>query len=61
MHHNFLQWYVAEQKLRSEALARNILDKINLLEMTRVAYTCFDRDIQQNLQPIVLQLLPSII
>ena len=29
--HNFLQWYVSEQ-IEEEALARNILDKINLIE-----------------------------
>jgi len=28
--HNFLQWYVSEQ-IEEEALARNILDKINLI------------------------------
>ena len=28
--HNFMQWYVSEQ-LEEEALARNILDKLNMI------------------------------
>lgn len=44
--HNFLQWYVAEQ-IEEEALARNILDKINLIGDDKGGLYLFDRDIQQ--------------
>lgn len=44
--HNFLQWYVAEQ-IEEEALARNILDKINLIGNDKGGLYLFDRDIQQ--------------
>ncbi len=44
--HNFLQWYVAEQ-LEEEALARTILDKINLIGDDKGGLYLFDRDIQQ--------------
>ena len=44
--HNFLQWYVAEQ-IEEEALARTILDKINLIGNDKGGLYLFDRDIQQ--------------
>jgi len=44
--HNFLQWYVTEQ-LEEEALARTVLDKINLIGNDKGGLYLFDRDIQQ--------------
>ncbi|RKN82360.1 ferritin [Ulvibacterium marinum] len=44
--HNFLQWYVAEQ-IEEEALARTILDKINLIGNDKGGLYLFDRDVQQ--------------
>ena len=44
--HNFLQWYVAEQ-IEEEALARNILDKINLIGDDKGGLYLFDNDIKQ--------------
>ncbi|SDM39419.1 ferritin [Kriegella aquimaris] len=44
--HNFLQWYVAEQ-IEEEALARTILDKINLIGDDKGGLYLFDRDVQQ--------------
>ncbi|MEO9572021.1 MAG: ferritin [Polaribacter sp.] len=44
--HNFLQWYVSEQ-IEEEALARNILDKINLIGDDRSGFYLFDNDIKQ--------------
>lgn len=44
--HNFLQWYVAEQ-IEEEAMARTILDKINLIGNDKGGLYLFDRDIQQ--------------
>ena len=44
--HNFLQWYVAEQ-IEEEALARTILDKINLIGNEKGGLYLFDRDVQQ--------------
>ncbi len=44
--HNFLQWYVAEQ-LEEEALARSVLDKINMIGDDKGGLYLFDRDIQQ--------------
>lgn len=45
--HNFLQWYVAEQ-LEEEALARTILDKLNIIgEEKGAGLYMFDRDIQK--------------
>ncbi|QFZ54155.1 ferritin [Oceanihabitans sp. IOP_32] len=43
--HNFLQWYVAEQ-IEEEAVARNILDKINMIGDDKGGLYLFDRDIQ---------------
>lgn len=44
--HNFLQWYVAEQ-IEEEAVARTILDKINMIGDDKGGLYLFDRDIQQ--------------
>ncbi|WP_411029650.1 ferritin [Spongiimicrobium sp. 3-5] len=44
--HNFLQWYVAEQ-IEEEALARTILDKINLIGNDKGGLYLFDRDVMQ--------------
>ncbi|MGR7812923.1 ferritin [Lacinutrix undariae] len=44
--HNFLQWYVSEQ-IEEEAVARNILDKINLIGNDKGGLYLFDRDIMQ--------------
>lgn len=43
--HNFLQWYVSEQ-LEEEALARTILDKLNLIgDESGSGLYMFDRDV----------------
>ncbi|MGY0390953.1 ferritin [Bizionia sp. KMM 8389] len=44
--HNFLQWYVSEQ-IEEEAMARTILDKINLIGNDKGGLYLFDRDIEQ--------------
>ena len=44
--HNFLQLYVAEH-IEEEALARTILDKINLIGNDKGGLYLFDRDVQQ--------------
>lgn len=41
---NFLQWYVAEQ-IEEEALARTIMDKLNLIGNDKGGLYLFDRDI----------------
>jgi ferritin len=46
--HNFLQWYVAEQ-IEEEALAKNIMDKLNLIGNDKGGLYLFDRDLN-NLQ-----------
>ena len=43
--HNFLQWYVSEQ-IEEEALARNILDKINLIGDDKGGFYLFDNDVK---------------
>ncbi|WP_370477524.1 ferritin [Tamlana flava] len=43
--HNFLQWYVAEQ-IEEEAMARTILDKINMIGDDKGGLYLFDRDIE---------------
>jgi ferritin len=43
--HNFLQWYVSEQ-IEEEALARNILDKINLIGDDKGGLYLFDNDVK---------------
>jgi ferritin len=52
--HNFLQWYVAEQ-IEEEALARNILDKINLIGDDKGGLYLFDNDVKQ------LTVVPSVV
>lgn len=47
--HNFLQWYVSEQ-IEEEALARNILDKLNLIGNDKGGLYLFDRDME-NFRP----------
>jgi ferritin len=42
--HNFLQWYVSEQ-MEEEALARTILDNLNLLKGDKSGLYMFDRDL----------------
>lgn len=44
--HNFLQWYVAEQ-IEEEALARTILDKINLIGNDKGGLYLFDNDVKR--------------
>jgi ferritin len=43
--HNFMQWYVSEQ-LEEEALARNILDKLNMIGNDKGGLYLFDRDLE---------------
>jgi len=43
--HNFLQWYVSEQ-IEEEGLARNILDKLNLIGDDKGGLYLFDNDIK---------------
>ena len=43
--HNLLQWYVSEQ-IEEEALARHILDKINLIGDDKGGLYLFDNDIK---------------
>jgi len=42
--HNFLQWYVTEQ-IEEEALARTLLDKLELIGDEKSGLYLFDRDI----------------
>ena len=42
--HNFMQWYVSEQ-LEEEALARTILDKLNMIGNDKAGLYMFDRDL----------------
>ena len=42
--HNFLQWYVSEQ-IEEEKLARNILDKLEMIGSDKGGLYLFDRDI----------------
>ena len=46
--HNFVQWYVSEQ-LEEEALARTILDKLNLIGTDAGGMYMFDRDMENSL------------
>ncbi|MGB1168904.1 MAG: ferritin [Flavobacteriaceae bacterium] len=48
--HNFLQWYVSEQ-IEEEALARNILDKINLIGDDKGGLYLFDNDVKSLIGP----------
>lgn len=43
--HNFMQWYVAEQ-IEEEALARTIMDKLNMIGTDKGGLYLFDRDIE---------------
>ncbi len=43
--HNFMQWYVAEQ-VEEEALARTIIDKLNIVGNDKGGLYLFDRDLQ---------------
>ena len=43
--HNFMQWYVAEQN-EEEALARTIMDKLNMIGEDKGGLYLFDRDIE---------------
>ena len=47
--HNFLQWFVSEQ-IEEEALARTILDKIDMIGSDKGGLYLFDRDLE-NLNP----------
>ena len=51
--HNFMQWYVAEQ-IEEEALARTIMDKINMIGSDKGGLYLFDRDLE-NLAPAAEQ------
>lgn len=42
--HNFMQWYVSEQ-IEEEALARTIMDQLNLVGKEKSGLYLFDRDI----------------
>ena len=42
--HNFLQWYVSEQ-IEEEALARKIIDKLELIGDDKAGHYLFDRDL----------------
>lgn len=43
--HNFMQWYVSEQ-IEEEALARSIIDKLNLIGDDSGSLFLFDRDLE---------------
>jgi len=51
---NFLQWYVSEQ-IEEEALARTILDKINLIGDDKGGLYLFDNDIKSIVAQISTQ------
>jgi ferritin len=42
--HNFMQWYVGEQ-IEEEALARTLIDKLNLIGNDKGGLYLFDRDL----------------
>jgi ferritin len=42
--HNFMQWYVSEQ-MEEEALAKTIIDKLNLLQGDKSGLYIFDKDL----------------
>lgn len=44
--HNFMQWYVSEQ-LEEEALAREIMDKLQMIGNEKAGLYLFDRDLEQ--------------
>ncbi|MCB0793724.1 MAG: ferritin [Flavobacteriales bacterium] len=43
--HNFMQWYVSEQ-IEEEALARTLLDKLNMIGSDKGGLYLFDRDLE---------------
>ena len=43
--HNFMQWYVSEQ-IEEEALARTIMDKVNMIGSDKGGLYLFDRDLE---------------
>ncbi len=43
--HNFMQWYVSEQ-IEEEGLARNIMDKLNMIGNDKGGLYLFDRDME---------------
>ena len=45
--HNFVQWYVSEQ-LEEEALARTILDKVNMIGEDKGGMYLLDRDLENS-------------
>ena len=45
--HNFMQWYVSEQ-LEEEALARTIVDKVNMIGQDKAGLYLFDRDLENS-------------
>ena len=45
--HNFIQWYVSEQ-LEEEALARTIVDKLNMIGEDKGGLYLFDRDLENS-------------
>ena len=45
--HNFVQWYVSEQ-LEEEALARTILDKVNMIGEDKAGLYMLDRDLENS-------------
>ena len=45
---NFLQWYVAEQ-LEEEALARTIIDRLNMIGNDKAGLYLFDRDLTKEM------------
>ena len=49
--HNFMQWYVAEQ-LEEEALARTIIDRLNMIGNDKAGLYLFDRDLSKELPQI---------
>lgn len=44
--HNFMQWYVSEQ-IEEEALARTMMDKLELIGNDKGGQYLFDRDLEQ--------------
>ncbi|MBL8009359.1 MAG: ferritin [Flavobacteriales bacterium] len=48
--HNFMQWYVSEQ-IEEEALARTLIDKLNLIGNDKGGLYLFDRDLEGMIAP----------
>ena len=49
-----MQWYVAEQ-LEEEALARTILDKLNMIGNDKGGLYMFDRDLDQMVKEMSIE------